>query len=197
MAIDLNDAEPQRDRSLLPPGPYQLKMQINYGGAGADGALRRAKNGRTLMLELECTVAQGEHRGRKIWDYVTLLLDENAQPALEADKLDKLRTAVRMGRSKLRAIVDSAHALDPNDTSEAARAKRHFESYADLDGLVFWAQLDEQPGSNGYGPKNTIDFIIVPGDPAYPAIPAQAPGHAVVPRKSLAQELDQEIPLIP
>jgi hypothetical protein len=43
MAIDLNDAEPQRDRSLLPPGPYQLKMQINYGGAGADGALRRAK----------------------------------------------------------------------------------------------------------------------------------------------------------
>jgi len=79
MAIDLNDTEPQRDRNLVPRGPYQLKMQINYGGAGADGALRRAKNGRTSMLELECTVTQGEHRRRKIWDYITLELDENAR----------------------------------------------------------------------------------------------------------------------
>jgi hypothetical protein len=194
MAIDLNDAGPQGDRNLLPPGPYQLKMQINYGGAGPDGALRRAKNGRTLMLELECTVTQGEHRGRKLWDYILLELDENAQPALEGDKLDKLRTAVPMGRSKLRAIVDSARGLDPTDSSEAARTKRHFESYADLDELVFWAQLDERPGSNGYGPRNIIDFIIVPGDSAYPATPAQGAGSAVVPRKSFKDDFDDDIP---
>jgi len=44
MTIDLNDAE---GRTLIPPGVYALKIQINYGHAGSAGVLRRVKNGRS------------------------------------------------------------------------------------------------------------------------------------------------------
>jgi hypothetical protein len=193
MTIDLNDTESQRSRSLVPPGVYQLKAAVILGGSGNDGVLKLAKNGRSLMLQLECTVTEGEHKGRKVWDYITVALDET-EPASEAEKLDKLRTSVRIGRNKVRAIVDSAYGLDPNDTSEMAQAKRRLQSYDDLNELVFWAQLEERPGGNGYGPSNKIDFVIVPGDPAYPATPTQASRSAIVPRKPLAQNMDDEIP---
>jgi Protein of unknown function (DUF669) len=88
MTIDLNDTE---GRTLIPPGVYALKIQVNYGNAGSDGVLRRAKNGHSLMLELECTVLDSKHAGRKIWEYLTVELDDNGSP-LAADKLDKLKT---------------------------------------------------------------------------------------------------------
>jgi hypothetical protein len=193
MTIDLNDTESQR--SLVPPGVYQLKAAVILGGSGDDGVLKLAKNGCSLMLQLECTVTQGNHKGRIVRDYITVALDENGlAPAPQAEKLDKLRTSVRIGRNKVRAILDSAYGLDPNDTSETAQAKRRLQSYDDLNELVFWAQLEERPAGNGYGPSNNIDFIVVPGDPAYSTIPTQVSQRAVVPRKPLAQDLDDEIP---
>jgi hypothetical protein len=163
MTIDLNDTE----RDLIPPGVYALKIQVNYGDAGSDGVLRRAKNGRSLMLEIECTVVGGEHRGRKVWDYLSVELDDNGPP-LAADRLDKLKSSIRFGRNKLRNIIDSAHRLDPNDTSEATQKKRRLESYAEIDGLIFWAQIEERGAGNGFGPRNYVDYVITPDLPDYP-----------------------------
>jgi hypothetical protein len=56
---------------------------------------------------------------------------------------------------------------------------------------VFWAQVDERPGSGGYGPSNFIDFVVVPGDPAYPTTTTKT----VAPRRrSLADDMEDEMP---
>ena len=157
------------------------------------------------MLALECTVLEEhpayeqnrEHRGRKVWDYITCELDEQGViTPLPQDKLQKLQTSVRLGRNKLRAIIDSAHKLDPNDKSEAAQAiRRRFASYADFDGIVFWAQLQERPAANGYRAGNNIDFIITPDLPDYPqeaSAPPPASGSAAVAIR--ARDMDDEIP---
>src|SRR5262245_2439287 len=56
MPIDLNEADIQRDRELIEPGVYGLEINVKEGHGGTDGWLKLAKNQRSLMLQLECTV---------------------------------------------------------------------------------------------------------------------------------------------
>ena len=197
MPIDLSNTETQR--SPIPSGVYRLRASLLAGTAGTDNLLKRAKNGVQLMLALECTVLDGDHRDRKIWDYITCELDEqDAITPLPQDKLQKFQTSVRMGRIKLRAIVDSACKLDPNDKSEAAQAKRRsFDSYDAFDGIVFWAQVGQRPAANGYRASNNIDFIVTPDLPDYPqeaSVPPPASGSGVTMR---ARDMDDEVPYAP
>jgi hypothetical protein len=190
MTINLNNVETQRDRTPVPDGVYRLRARVIPGGVGSDGMLRRARNGRQLMLELECTVARGNHEGRKIWDYPTAELDESTNgtlPPIEPAALEKLRNSLRMGLVRLRAIIDSALGFDPSDRSPEMEKKRSFESYDFFDGLEFWAQIVETPANGRYGPGNQIDLIVVHGDPAYPQ-----ESRVIVPR-SRHGDLDDEI----
>jgi hypothetical protein len=153
MTINLNDVETQRDRTPIPEGVYRLKARVVPGGVGDDGMLRRAKNGRGLILELECTVVSGEHEGRKIWDYPTVEIDESTNgglPPIKADELKKLQTSKRLGLVRLRAIIDASFELTPDDRSEAMEKKRSFESYDFFDGLQFWAQVIGTPARDRY-----------------------------------------------
>ena len=189
MAIDLNTVKPVRD--LIPPGVYRLEITVKRGGAGDGGWLRLAKNQRSLMLELECKVVGGDYAGKKVWDYITVEFDETDAlhlPPIDPSKLENYRTSARMGLVKLRAIIDSAFALDPNDDSFVAKEKRKLASYGDLHGLEFYAQVEERPGRDSYGPSNTIDFVITPDLPDYP--------HADVAqfKRTLEQEMNDAIP---
>jgi len=194
MPIDLNDAEAQRDRTLVPSGPYCLKIAVKPGGAGEDRFLRLAKNLRSLMLELKYSVVGGDYAGKQIQDFITVDFDETDDPDLspiEPDKLENYRTSVRMGLSKQRAIIDSAYGLEPNDDSEAARAKRKLANYSALNGLKFYAQVEEKPARDGFGPRNYVDFVITPDLPDYPKQPAKA----VAPfKRSPSQDLDDDLP---
>src|SRR5262249_35424169 len=122
MPIDLNEADVQGNRELIEPGVYGLEITVKEGHAGTDGWLKLAKNQRSLMLELHCKVVSAvttkgevvssQYAGKMVRDWITLEFDETDAmhlPALSAADLDRYRTSVRMGRSKLRAIVDSAH----------------------------------------------------------------------------------------
>jgi hypothetical protein len=193
MPIDLNDAETQRDRTLVPSGVYCLKIAVKPGGHGEGRWLRLAKNLRSLMLELKYSVVVGDYAGKQIQDFITVEFDETDDlhlSPIEPDKLENYRTSVRMGRTKLRAIIDSAYGLEPNDDSEAAKEKRKLASYGALNGLEFYAQVEEKPGSDGYGPRNYVDFVITPDLPDYPKQPMKA----VAPfKRSLADDLDDEI----
>ena len=104
--------------------------------------------------------------------------------------------AVRIGRNKIRAMIDSALGLMPNDHSEAADAARveALESWDKLNGLVFWAETKNRPGSNGHGPKTIIDFIVTPDSPNYPK-----QSKAVTPppqASSLKDDLSDDIPFL-
>jgi hypothetical protein len=192
MTISFRDVPTQRDRTPIPSGMYCLKVEVTPGGAGDGGILRRAKNGRSLMLELKCEVVGGEHEGRWIWDYPTVAIDESKDgslPPLDADTRWKLQTSVRLGLVRIKAIIDSALGLDPNDRSEATEAKRDCANWRALDGIMFWAEVVETEGDNKYGPSNKIDYVVTRSDPAYPATT-----QAIVPRKSLKDDMDDEIP---
>jgi len=191
--FDFNDAEKQRDLTIAPPGLYWLRTEVRPG-AVVDDHLLPAKNGHTWHLSLKCTVQGGEHAGATAFDYITLRFDPSDGgpdfPGPTPQQAENYKTAVRMGRSKLRALLESAFAIDPNDDSEEANAKRRVKDndFLNLNGLVFFARIDIRKGTNGYKDSNTIDYIIVPGMPEWPK-PAQ--GKAVASR---AANLNDEIP---
>ena len=203
MPIDLNEVQP--DRELIEPGIYGLKIAIKEGHGGKDGWLKLAKNQRSLMLELECKVTaavtkkgelvSSEHNGKVVRDWITLEFDETDAihlPAITADELERFRTSVRLGRKKLRAIVDSAHGLDPKDDSFVAKERRKLQSYDELNGLTFYAQIEERAGQGKYGPSNTIDFVITPDLPDYPKQEATAVAWPT--KRSIDEELNDMIP---
>jgi hypothetical protein len=200
MPINYADAEDQRP-DLIPDGVYQFKAEVILGGHGEDGALTLASSGRSMHLALVCTVNEGDHRGRKIYDNVTLALVENNKlPKLEPKQLNNLQTAVRMGRAKIKALLNSARGLNPNDKSEATEAKRAIGSHDDLTGMIFWAEIGEEPARGGYGAKNRIERIVEPCDDDYPKAAktqaAASPAIALPPRKSPQQDMDDAIPFV-
>ena len=191
--FDYNDADPQRDFTLAQPDLYWLRLEVRPG-AVADDHLLPAKNGYTWHLSVKATVREGEYAGAVVFDYITLRFDPTgdslAVPAPQPpDKVDNYKTAVRLGRSKLRALLESAFAIDPNDNSDAANAKRHVKDndFLNLNGLSIFARVDIRKGSNGYKDSNCIDYIVVPGMPEWP----HPQENALVSR---AKDLDEEIP---
>jgi hypothetical protein len=196
MALDLSDAGPQTSRDPIPAGVYRLRAKLKIGTAGTDFVLHPSKNSPLLGVSLECTVIGGEHAGRKIFDWISAELDEDGMPAVVApDKLENWKTAVRMGRKRLAAIVDSAIALDPNDRSDAAQARRRqFDNYDKLDGVVFYAQVEVRPARNNYKASNEIYFIVTPDLPDYPKQASDTSNLPATPKQDLGDELDDSIP---
>jgi len=194
MTINLNNVGTQKDREVIPDGVYALKAQVIAGGVGADGLLRRGtKNKRQLMIELSCkVVGDDDYDGYEIRDYPTVGIDESSDgelPPIKAEERQKLQTSLRLGLVRLRAIIDSAFRLDPNDRSAEMEEKRSFESYDFFNGLQFWAQVTTRAASGKYGASNQIDFIVVLGDPDYPN-----ESKSIAPRKRWGDDLDDTIP---
>ena len=86
-----------------------------------------------LMLDAEFTVTEGPHIRRKFWQTLTVSggkVDENG-----------VSIGARITKSTLRAMIDSALGLDPEDMSEATKAKRILRGFADLSGITFVAKI--------------------------------------------------------
>jgi hypothetical protein len=193
-AFNFNDADKQRSLSIIPPGIYRLRAKVKMFNGDRNYPLRPAKSGRTEGLDLELTVVGGGHRGAKLRDLITVTFDDREYDdpdimPLDADATERFRTAVRIGRGKLRTILESAHAIAPDDDSEPAKEKRTIKSWLDFDGIEFWAHVDTRKGTNGYQDRSEIKYVITPDLPNWPREAARQP-RQVVP---LAKELDDEI----
>ena len=69
MPYDYSDAPPPRDLELIPSNTIAtLILHIQGGGAGEDGMLKRSKDGRCEMLDIEFVVVDGEYAKRKFWE---------------------------------------------------------------------------------------------------------------------------------
>jgi hypothetical protein len=148
---NLNTAEEQRSLDVIPTGTIcALQLTIRSGGAG-DGWLKTAKNGIAEGLDCEFIVVDGPFANRKLWQF--LILKGNTPGHAQAGKIS---------RSKLRAILESARGIRPDDNSEAAQKARQVSNWGDLNNLRFVARLGVEPPSNGYAAKNSITEVFTP-----------------------------------
>ena len=79
-------------------------------------------------------------------------------------------------------MIDSALGLDPEDMSEAAKAKRQLRGLADLNGISFVAKVAVEPNSDPrYPDHNRLDHPVLPTEAEWRAV---MNGEDVPPRPS-------------
>jgi hypothetical protein len=160
--VDYNQAGAQRSFDVIPDGTIVVvQINIRPGDTGADGLLKRSNNGQAEGLDAEFTVVEGEYAKRKFWSFMVV-----------SGTTDGHEQAADITRRRLRAILESAKGIKPEDVSEAAKAARNAE-YADFDGLRFMCRLGIEPARGDYKAKNIIAEVVTPDRKEWHAIEQQ------------------------
>ena len=155
---DFNDAEPQF--SVIPKGTVvTVRAEITPGGhddfemGWSGGYVTRNNNTGSAYLNCQYTVLGGEYANRKLRGNIGL-------------HSPKGTTWGKMGRSFIKAALNSARGILPTDESPRALGARRINSFGDLNGLVFMATVEVETDDKGKA-YNTIKTVIEPGDPSY------------------------------
>ena len=149
MAFDYSDPPPSKFEPKIPEGTKAaVVMHIKPGGVGEDGMLTRSTKGDCEMLAIVFTVADGTYKGEKWLEWWVL-----------EGTTDGHATAGEITRRKLKAVLDSAFGLDPNDKSLEARARRTI-SLGQLEGMTFMAEIGIAKGGGDYSDKNIVAAVI-------------------------------------
>jgi hypothetical protein len=152
---DFSDAEEQTG-DVIPHGTIaKVRLKIRPGGyndanMGLTGDIAtRSDNTGAIYLDAEYTVMGGKFAKRKVWSLI----------GLHSPKGPKWQA---MGRAFIRAALESARGIAPDDTSERAMKARQINSLQDLDGLEFVAKIDVEKADegSGYDDKNKINTVI-------------------------------------
>ena len=195
--FDFNSAAEQSSYDLIPKGTVvRVRMTIKPGGyddpsQGWTGgyATRSATTG-SVYLNCEFVVLDGPFARRKMWSLIGLYSAKGAE-------------WTNMGRTFIKAILNSARGINPSDNSPSAQNARRISSFSDLEGIEFVGKVDWEKDQNGQD-KCVIKSAVTPNHkeysahmngaaPAAPSAPAanayaQATGRAPVPgRPSWAQ----------
>jgi hypothetical protein len=137
MPYDYTDAPPPQFE-LIPQGTTPTCiLHIRPGGVGEDGMLTRSKDGTCEMLAVVITIADGLYKGRKIFEYWVL-----------EGTTDGHAKSREINLGTLKAILDSALGLDPEDKSPQAHAARTV-SLKQFEGITFIGKIGFEKG----GPK--------------------------------------------
>src|SRR5262249_35480207 len=158
MAFDYTDAPEQRGTELIPADTVAtVQLTIRPGGAGEGGLLKRSQDGGCEMLDCELVVVDGPYMKHKLWERMII-----------SGTTDGHAKAAEISRGKLRAILESARGIKPNDTSKEAREARTAE-LGDFDSLRFIAKIGIEKGrpkndgsGENYADRNTIAAVITP-----------------------------------
>ncbi|MBC22302.1 MAG: hypothetical protein CMJ32_00090 [Phycisphaerae bacterium] len=187
--MDFNSAEEQTSGDVIPHKTLaRVHMKIRPGGyddpskGWTGGIATRSENTGAVYIDCEYTVIGGKYAKRKVWSLIGLHSPKG--PKWEA-----------MGRSFIRAALESAHGVKPDDASDKAVKARQISSLGELDGLEFAVQIDvekAEPGS-GYDDKNKINNVIPATHRDYRAImegeaPETAPSKAPAAQSKTASQ---------
>ena len=150
---DFNNAERQVEFELIPDKSIvKLAMNIRPGNAGEDGWLTASRSSDSQYFSCEFTVTEGPYVRRKIFQNIGYC----------GGKLNDKGESVygNIGRSFLRAILESARGLRADDMSENATRQRQINGWGDFCGMVFLAKIGIDKGKDGYSDKNKITVAI-------------------------------------
>ncbi len=157
---DFNDAEQQQGFDLIPKGTLiPVRMVLKPGGyddpsqGWVGGYASESFETGSVYLAAEFVVTGGEHAKRKLWTNVGL-------------HSPKGPTWAQMGRSFIRAALNSARNIHPQDTSPQAVAARRIQGFHELDGLEFIARVDVEKDPKGED-RNVIRLAVEPDHPEY------------------------------
>lgn len=154
--MNFNDADEQNTGDLIPAKTVaKVRMKIRPGhyddhSQGWTGGYATRSDGTgAVYLDCEFTVMGGKFNKRKVWSNIGLYSAKGPKWG-------------QMGRSFIRAALESARGIKPSDQSEAAMQARMVNGLADLDGLEFVAQIDVQKAEegSGYDDRNIIQTVI-------------------------------------
>ena len=193
---DFNDADSQQSgfdliprgaivpvRMTLKPGGYDDPSQGWIGGYATESF----ETG-SVYLAAEFVVTGGPYAKRRMWSNIGL-------------HSRKGPTWAQMGRSFIRAALNSARGVMPHDNSPQAAAARRIAGLGELDGLEFVARVEVEKDSKGQD-RNVVKLAVEPDHPEYAAhavhragtqhvmpaaqppagtAPQQAPGYAPAP----------------
>ena len=153
---NFNDAEDQKFYTLIPHKTIaKVVMLIKKGGyitkEFPDGYATKSDSTGSVYLACEFVVLNGQYEHRKIWSNIGLHSNN--------EKYGEI------GRSMIKAILNSAYSIHPKDNSSDAVKQREIKSFADLDNLEFVAEITIN--DKGQNPKNEIKTIITPDHPKY------------------------------
>lgn len=158
---DFNDAEAQQGEfNLIPKGTQALvRMSIKPGGhddasKGWTGGYATASDETgAVFLSCEFVLLTGPFAKRKIWSNVGLHSNKGS-------------TWANMGRSFIKAVLNSSRNIHPDDKSPEAQRARQIRSFGDLDGAEFAARIGiEKDGRDEH--RNTIRLVIEPDHQDY------------------------------
>jgi hypothetical protein len=126
-----------------------------------------------VYLNCEFVVTEGEFARRKMWSLIGLLSPKGPEWA-------------NMGRTFIKAILNSARGIHPGDNSPAAQNARRIAGFADLDGLEFLGKVDWEKDQNGQD-KSVIKSAVTPDHKDYAALMGAA--QSVIPAGQQPQRL--------
>jgi len=163
MSMDFNNSENQSSFDLIPNNTLaKVRMSIKPGGyddqnQGWVGGYA-TKNDATGSVYLSCefVILEGEYAKRKVWGIIGLY--SNKGPEWE-----------NMGRSFIKAILNSARGFSESDNSPAAQSARKINGIGDLDGIEFLAKITTKKDQNEEL-RNEIRFAITPDNKDYKSL---------------------------
>lgn len=166
---DFNTADEQTSFDIIPKGTFaKVRMTIKPGGYDDNNngwtggyATRNPESG-AVYLACEYIVLEGEYAKRKVWSNIGLYSQKNNN------------AWGNMGRSFIRAILNSARGLSGKDNSPQAQTLRRINGLSDLDGIEFVAKIDV--GKDQYdNDRNEIKLAITPDHKDYGFVMGQVP----------------------
>lgn len=155
---NFNDAEEQMSYELIPHKTIaKVRLLIKKGNhvtdEFTDGYATLSKAGTSIYLACEFVILSGEFEHRKVWSNIGLHSDNSPKYA-------------EIGRSTIKAILDSAHSLHPADRSPEAEKQRTIKSFADIHGLACLAEITINDKGD-MPPRNEIKTFITPANSIY------------------------------
>jgi hypothetical protein len=165
---DFNDAEQQTSFDLIPKGTLaKVRMTLKPGAhddasrGWTDGYATESFDTGSVYLAAEFVVLEGEFVKRKLWSNI----------GLHSSKGD---TWANMGRTFIRAALNSAYGKLPTDLSPEAQNVRRISSFAGLDGIEFVVRIDVEKDNKGEN-RNVVKQAIEPDHKDYARLMSGVP----------------------